>query len=250
MIDVLRDVSRWVHIVVGFAGLLAFWFPVLSRKGGRLHRQAGKVFVACGYVVAGSASISCALVAWQAFVGGGGLADLGFVIFLAYLALATFASIRHAVWVVANRRSPPRRAMLFHRGLARAAVGSSVVIVAYALIFYSSLTILLIALSPIGWGVGTGILQYTARPPRFARAWFYEHMSATLTAGIAFHTAFAVFGAGRLFALEPTGAWGFVPWVLPSAIGIPAGYLWDRHYRRKLGDPTPRTLEDREWSVG
>ena len=55
-------------------------------------------------------------------------------------------------------------------------------------------------------------------------------------AGIAFHTAFAVFGSSRLFDIGLTGWIAVIPWVLPAAIGIPATILWTRHYRRKFGE--------------
>ena len=36
-------------------------------------------------------------------------------------------------------------------------------------------------------------------------AWWYEHMGSMLGGGIAFHTAFLVLGAGRLFGLRLDG---------------------------------------------
>ncbi len=51
MLDLLHGCSRYIHIVVGFIGLVVFWFPVLSKKGGRLHRFSGKVFAACAIIV-------------------------------------------------------------------------------------------------------------------------------------------------------------------------------------------------------
>ena len=38
--------------------------------------------------------------------------------------------------------------------------------------------------------------------------------------GIAFHTAFAVFGAQRLWDYELSGFLGVLPWILPALIGI------------------------------
>lgn len=239
MIELLRETSRFIHIVLGFVGLVAFWFPVFAKKGGRLHVAAGKLFTVSGYGVTVSAFVSCLLITAHALSRGAGLGDLAFAVFLGYLALITFTSLRHGVRVVATRSAPHTLATPFHLVLARASVASSALLVAYALIFRSPMSILLLALSPVGWGIGTSVLRYAGQPPAFKRAWLYEHMSATLGAGIAFHTAFAVFGAGRLFGLEPSGVWGFLPWILPSAIGIPAGYLWERHYRTKLGDPLP-----------
>ncbi|MEO1370115.1 MAG: hypothetical protein AAFX50_23275, partial [Acidobacteriota bacterium] len=63
--DQLRELSRWSHVIVGFVGLVAFWFPVFARKGGALHRRAGAVFVWSGYWVTGSAALSCALLTYK-----------------------------------------------------------------------------------------------------------------------------------------------------------------------------------------
>ena len=85
-------------------------------------------------------------------------------------------------------------------------------------------------------GTGFGMLQYVRNPPTSARAWMYEHLGAMLGSGIAFHTAFAVFGMNRLFEINLGGWFAIVPWILPAAIGIPAITIWTRHYRRKFGE--------------
>ena len=60
-----------------------------------------------------------------------------------------------------------------------------------------------------------------------------------LGGGIAFHTAFAVFGAQRLWAYELAGPLAVVPWLLPTAVGIPAIIVWTRYYRRKFEPAAP-----------
>ncbi|MCE2540754.1 MAG: DUF2306 domain-containing protein, partial [Acidobacteria bacterium] len=59
-----------------------------------------------------------------------------------------------------------------------------------------------------------------------------------LGGGIAFHTAFIVFGAQRVWAYELAGPLAIVPWILPTVVGIPAIVVWTRYYRRKFG-PAP-----------
>ena len=68
-------------------------------------------------------------------------------------------------------------------------------------------------------------------------------MWTDLGAGIAFHTAFIVFGARQWFGLQLFGGplLGLLPWVLPSAIGIPTISIWIRSYRRRFGEVHPRT---------
>ncbi len=64
--------------------------------------------------------------------------------------------------------------------------------------------------------------------------WFYSHMGAMPGGGVAFHTAFAVFGSQRLWAHDPGGPLAGLPWILPTLIGAPAIALWTRHYRRRF----------------
>lgn len=241
--DMLREISRWSHVVFGFVGLVAFWFPVFAKKGGRLHVRAGKVFTACGYGVTASAFLSCGLLT-RKFLGQGlSLREqpeaFSFLFLLAYLAIVTFASIRQGVRVVETKKNPAAIATAAHLATGWASIFGSFALLAFALIFRSSQTPLLLGLSPIGVLVGRSILRYASHPPQTPREWFYEHMGALLGAGIAFHTAFAVFGAQRMFGFETQGFWAFVPWFLPAAVGVPVSFLWERRYRRRFGDLAP-----------
>ena len=89
---------------------------------------------------------------------------------------------------------------------------------------------------PYDLGNGFGQLRYMKSDTPSKRAWMYEHLGAMLGAGIAFHTAFAVFGVTRLFDIELTGWVAIIPWVAPTVIGIPAIAIWTRHYRQKFGE--------------
>ncbi len=50
------------HIVTGSVGLVAFWVPVVAKKGGQRHRTWGKVFTASmlltGTIAMGIASLT------------------------------------------------------------------------------------------------------------------------------------------------------------------------------------------------
>lgn len=235
----LREVSRWSHIVLGFVGLAAFWFPVFARKGGRIHRVAGKVFVWCGYGVTASAALSVTLVTTMIVsrdLVAKNLDTLAQLLFLGYLAWVVFVSLRYAVGVLETKKDPTLLATPVFRFLAWSAIAASGVLIAYATLVPTGWSLLLYVLSPIGVGTGWPILEYMRGDCDSPRAWFYEHMSATIGAGIAFHTAFAVFGASRLFELPTTGWLSILPWVLPTAIGVPGLALWKRHYQGKFGE--------------
>lgn len=231
---------RWLHVIPGFLGLAAFWLPVFLKKGGKNHILFGKVFLYCAYVVLVSAMVGVGLNIIELQERGVGIGDrpelYGFIFFLGYLALVTLIMVRHAVGVLRTKRDPAALATRVNVVSGWVSIAASVAIIAFAIIFDPANKILLFALSPIGIGNGIGILRYLMTPPRSPRQWMYEHLGGMLGAGIAFHTAFAVFGSGRIFDLNLTGWVQVVPWVLPAAIGIPAIAIWTRYYRKKFGE--------------
>lgn len=239
--NVLGEFARFIHIVFGTIGLAAFWIPVFARKGAANHVRFGKIFVRSAYIVLGAAAVALAVRLADLLARDIGIDDnpslYAFMVFLAYLTFVTFVTVRHGMGVLRYKKDPASLNTPLNAMLARAAILASVCLIAYALLLSPPIRILLLALSPIGFGVGYGNLRYmTLRAPS-PRAWMYEHLGAMLGSGIAFHTAFAVFGLTRLFDIGLTGWVAVIPWVAPAAVGIPAIFIWTRHYRNKFGEP-------------
>lgn len=236
----LPDLLRFVHVAAGAIGLIAFWIPVFSSKGARTHVRFGKIFVRAAYVALGAAALALALRLIDLNQRNVSISDAPqmyeFVVFLGYLTLVTWVTVRHGMAVLRHKGTPEALRTLSHIGLAWTAIAASVGIVSYALILNPPSAIVLYALSPIGIATGIGNLRYINASTPSRRAWWYEHLGAMLGAGVAFHTAFAVFGMTRLFDIGLTGWVSAVPWVLPTAVGIPAIAIWTRHFRRKFGE--------------
>ena len=236
--SLLFDLIIGIHVATGFVGLGAFWIPVFARKGGRLHVQAGRVYAYCAYVVTLSAITAATgrIVSYQ--IQGFGFAErpdlYGFAVLLGYLGVATFAMVRQAMRVVATRKAPETLRTPFHEGLAWASMAGSVTVIVYALAVWSDLSPILLGLSPIGLFTGQRTLRLMRNPGARHMGWFYSHLGSMLGGGIAFHTAFIVFGAQRLFEYEIAGPLAIVPWILPTLVGLPAIVLWTRYYRRKF----------------
>jgi hypothetical protein len=232
--------ARFVHVVFGTIGLVAFWIPVFTRKGAVNHVRFGKIFVWSAYIVLAAAALSLTIRVSELVASGTGPADepslFAFIVFLGYLVLVTFVSVRHGTSVLRHKRDPEGLNTGLNSGLAYLAMGASVFIIVYALTLSPPNKILLLALSPIGLGIGYGNLRYMRSESPSKRAWMYEHLGAMIGSGIAFHTAFAVFGVTRLFDIGLDGWIAVIPWVAPTAIGIPAITIWTRHYRRKFGE--------------
>ena len=233
----LLDAIVAAHVATGLIGLAAFWVPVFARKGGAAHVWAGRVYAYCAYVVTLSAVTASLgrIVSYQVHgIGFAARPDLyGLALFLGYLGVTTFALVRHALRAVATRKAPETFRTPFHALLAWASVAGSVMIVAVALGAWSGVSPVLLGLSPVGALTGLGMLR-DMRAPTPRMGWFYSHIASMLGGGVAFHTAFAVFGSQRLWAHDIDGPLAVLPWILPTLIGAPAIALWTRHYRRRF----------------
>jgi len=238
--SLIAEGARYIHVLFGFIGLAAFWIPIFTRKGAVNHVRFGKIFVWAAYVVLAGATIALVIRLLDLSRRGIGPAEqpelYAFIIFLAYLTLVTFVTIRHGMQVLRHKRDPAAMRTPLTATLAYASLAASAGIILYAAVLQPPNAILLYALSPIGLGVGSGILRYINNPPSSLRVWMYEHLGAMIGGGIAFHTAFAVFGASQLFNIGLTGWVAVIPWVAPAAIGIPASFIWTRYYQRKFGE--------------
>jgi len=223
----LYDVMRATHLVSGILALALFWVPALTRKGSRVHRRAGRIYVwAMGVVVATAVPMSIAFVVRGDWVVG---------TFLGYLAVITFSALwggRRALYYkagAASFRTP------FHAGVGVANFVAAVAILVLAWAAADGFVrVLFTIFSVIGFSAAWETLQFFRHPPDDRRWWWYQHMGGMIGSGIAAHTAFGVFGMSRLFPELQFGTWGFLPWVAPSVIGTVAIVALTRHYRRRF----------------
>ena len=236
--NLLFDALLLVHVVAGFVGLAAFWFPVFARKGGRVHVVVGRVYAYCAYVVTLSAIVAAAGRIASFRYMGIGVAEqperYGFAVLLGYLGVVTFVMVRHGLRVLATRRAPEKLRTPVHEALVWASMSSSVIVVAFGLAAWSDVSPILLGMSPIGLFTGRRMLRLMRDPGGERMGWFYSHLASMLGGGIAFHTAFLVFGAQRLWAYEIEGPLAIVPWILPTVVGVPAIVIWTRRYRRRF----------------
>lgn len=236
IVSLLLDVVVLVHVVAGFVGLVAFWIPVFARKGGRAHVRAGRVYAYAAYVVTLSAVVASAGRIGSYVNQGVGFTEspdlYGMAVFLGYLGVVTLANVRHGVRVLATRRAPESIRTPFHLGLAWACLACSAGVIVLAVAAWSDSSSILLGLSPVGIFTGSNLLRYMRNPGARPMGWLYSHLGSMLGGGIAFHTAFAVFGVQRVIAFELPGTLAVLPWLLPTIVGVPAIIAWQRRYRR------------------
>ena len=248
----LRFAIRYTHIIAGAIVLVAFWIPILATKGSRLHIWSGRIAVGVGSVAAVSALITCI---W-------GLIDVDYAVgyrelspqdrselivevrylysLLAVLSLMVLHALRFGIRLVRTREAPEKLrnteswiacSILFIAGAAAIVFG---VFQMSAHGFFSRYLFLVFvgivsSLSAIGdW-------QFMCNPRPTPMAWWYKHMECMLGSFIAFLTAFAIFGLRSLIDQMPYGLF-WLPWILPSVIGIPVIGIWTQSYRKKFDE--------------
>ncbi|NVK23191.1 MAG: hypothetical protein HWD86_11790 [Kangiellaceae bacterium] len=242
--ETVHDWLRWTHIIGGFIGLVLFWIPIFSKKGSKLHRQMGKYWTWLARVVVLSALAGLFLYIPEIIEKNISPNNYAFLLFLGYLSVVTYIVIVYGVAVLESKNNPQSMNTPYWNAMAYTSFAVSAFIIAFALIVNPGSKYVLIALSPIGIGTGYGILtyirnggsKYSKKGSLVSKGWLYEHLGSMLGAGIAFHTAFAVFGMTRLFDIGLEGMVAVIPWILPAAIGIPAQYIWTRHYQKKFNE--------------
>jgi hypothetical protein len=248
MLDTLHAGFRGVHILVGGVGLVLFWIPVFTAKGSRLHRATGRWFVRSVYVVAGSGLVSSiwAIAAPANFKGVTTLPvnvaeDLRF--FFAILGMLSVLALQGAVLgtrvLQVKDRPEPLGNLPLWLVLAAQLMG------ALALAGYAAVSLWMRGFEaryyvPLVIAIVSLIDYFEQRRfvtlPQPRRAWFYKHLECMIGCGIAFYTAASVTLFGRVLQLNLPGTLALVPWLLPTAIGLPAMYLAKRHYQRKFAD--------------
>ena len=198
-----------LHIAAGFTALLVGVTAMVSRKGEKLHRRSGLVYVWAMVVVFASAVI-LALYGSDTFLLA--IAVLSFFLtFTGYRALGQKTPQQGAKpldWLVSSVT------LLF--GLGLLLWGSGVLGLFDFLAVFFGITTVALALG--------SLRRFRSTPKR--GEWFFSHIVGMLAAYIATFTAFAV---TNITFLPPV-----LVWVMPTVIGTLGIILTTRHYRTKM----------------
>ena len=252
LLQSLHAILRTIHIVLGFVGLALFWLIIVVPKGEKCHVRFGKMFAVVTWIVGGSALVSSvwALVHLDSFAphtqhatDAAWQRDVYQFIFaiLLYLSAATISGAVFGIQAIRKRdRHDELRqtslpiwlsiTMLCATGLC--VFGLCRLATRQTATFGMPQAAYLIPALVGGFGIVTVLREwrYVFGPPPGHRAWLDRHVWHMCGTGVAFHTAFIVFGANRMFGFQLPGAWQLIPWIAPPAIGM----TLTRRYLRKL----------------
>jgi len=212
------------HVAVGTVSLLSGSTALLTKKGGKVHRKAGKVYYYGMYAVTISALVM-SLLKFNPFL-------LAIAIFSLYLSYSGIRALKY--WRLKETYIPaPSDQVPYYIALVTALF---MILYPFAIMireggfFVPVLSVFGLLMLPLAW---KDIIAHK-RPENFTprnKAWLLNHIGKMSGAYIATFTAFLL----NNVTFSP----GWVIWLGPTAIGFPLISMAIRKWTKKLNKKTP-----------
>lgn len=221
------DLFRAVHIAAGSLALVVMWVPLLSPKGGNLHRRAGRIYVLAMGIVTVAAAAVCI---WRLLFDPDPENRVWATYFL-FVAVLAAAQCSAGVRVLRAKSRTGAHRNPWDLGIALLLTLAGAAVLVWGIRLRNSL---FIGFAPVGILIGALQLRYWLRPPRAWMHWWFEHMFAMMGAGISTVSAFTVVNAGHLGLPQES----LIVWLGPSVVGLLVFGIWRRHYKRRFEEPS------------
>lgn len=224
---------RHAHIAAGAVALATFWIPLVSRKGGPLHRRVGLVYAWSMLIVVVAALGAVA----SRLSADADPAVRSRSIFLAFIALLAFASGWDGLRALRTKKrtGPSSNPLDLGPSLALAIAGPAMILLARPL----NGGLLWFVFGVLETVLGVRHLATWRSTPTDKLHWWYQHLAGMIAACIATVTAFLVVNAHRL-GLDTLG---LTVWIAPGVIGGVGIGVWTAYYRRKFTRPADGAAE-------
>ena len=210
-----------LHIAVGAVALLGFWIAALARKGGALHRGAGRIYLWAMYGIL----LSAVPLALAYFGRGRPLQGLFFL----YLVVLVGSSVVIAPRAVRLKQDFKAFRQGIYPRLAYAQLAAGMLLSVAGLLAGQ---MLLAVFGLVGVGRSAQMLRLrrvTSPPPGW---WLREHFIAMIANGIATHIAFLSIGLAQV--LPPRLLQLNLSWFVPLAVGLSAMVWLSARQRRRF----------------
>lgn len=198
-----------IHLLSGSISLIMFWIPAFAKKGGKLHKQVGQVYVWAMSVVLASAMALCL---YHFLFTGRYVTGL----ILSFLSFLTLNPLWTGMDALRQKRGLSPRSWQVRLGL-------DILLLVYGLFLlviawrFGNLLILIFG---IGGSLSAIPLIKAVRQKQGKFNWYDNHRSQMIISGSAAYTAFFAFGARRLLEGIQGTNWVIIPWVAPTLIAV------------------------------
>jgi len=230
----IDPIIRWLHVAAGILVLVTMVLPMVTKKGGRVHRRAGWIFVISMAIVCVSSAWMCivALAGLQGVsVTGRGVMGREFGAFLLVVTLLSGQSIFSGIRVLRHKNRTAPVGNLLDLGppaiLGLSSIGLGIWGIAEG-------SVLLIAFAVLGISIGVRDIRALRRVPTDKRHWWYAHMTGMFNGSVAALTAFLVINSENLPDSIRSAVPEWVFWLAPTVVMTPILIAMRRHYERKF----------------
>jgi len=208
------------HVATGAVGLIAFWGPIVTRKGAANHRKWGKA--ACyGFLGAGALAIAMALLSLYAQehrhpeITDRELFDGLFGWMMLYLGVLTIGFVDYGLAVIRHARNRTALRRWRYQGVIAAVVISGAWCGYFGFRVEHPLMVLVAFIGIVAMVIQQLYIWRRVDPPR--ATYVGEHFRALIGMGISAYTAFMSVG---LIRLVPEQVFNPAIWAGPSVIGV------------------------------
>lgn len=221
----LFDILIALHITTGAPGLIAFWLPVVTKKGSQLHKVSGRAFTVMMLLTASFAVAMATLTISHPIKTHPQLMEIDafsdpvlirgiFGWMMLYLGILTI-NLAWYGWVTVRHKTEHEKM----RGPINLALQGLLTVASLNCAVQGMLIQqpMMIGISMVGFAtVATNMWFILNRSPK-PIDWLLEHIKALVGTGISVYTAFFAFGAVRLM---PQLALAPILWAIPLIIGL------------------------------
>lgn len=225
--ETIAQILLYIHITIGFASLILFIIPIISRKGGKLHRRIGKLYVLGMWVVVSTAAI---LSIYDLFIG-----KINQGIFLGFISCLSARPLWYGIAILKEKKNISNSYIRIKLILDSILLFIGILLVIYGILLQSrgeGTGVLMLIFGGLGITTLSDVKKGLKGIPD-GNNWIQTHLIGMMISGITAYTAFFVFGGNSYLRAYLDGYWGVIPWILPTIIGFPIIKYWKRKYASK-----------------
>lgn len=212
-----------IHVSAGFISIFLFWLPMITKKGSKLHKKSGKLYVYAMWVVTITAAI---LSAKNVLIG-----DYPTAIFLGFISLITAKPLWHGISIL-NKGADLEKIRKIKTALNFGIVGWAIFMLIYATLYPSFWNVLMYIFAILGFTALPELIR-GLKKVTITRNKIQIHAIEMTTTAISAYTAFFAFGGREFFSSFLTGSLMIIPWVLPGVLGGIANVYFGKKYASK-----------------